>query len=302
MNYSKDLEIIFNNFHKYSNKITNKQVNFLNNIIENEVNDNTKNYIYKCYNVKNIDELKHYQFDILVKNQLFISSYEKMILKYYFKNDICNKIIEVLPELSNENVTTSALLNKIQKKHLKKLYSKYPQLTIIDNKYDFILNSNDYPIEYNKNYEYGYQIKKDSNNNNIRFYYIKFYDWCCIDIDLFDYNKVISLINKYLNVLKKYIFVLYKTSNGYHLHVMNKRIEYNSLLYEYLSCIFKNDIWYYNYTKKIGYKLRLSKKFDNDFIAEYIDTYIPDNLKNNCSDLDCNYYNYIYNSYLNKFK
>ena len=59
---------------------------------------------------------------------------------------------------------------------------------------------------------------------------------------------------------------------------------------------------YYNYSKKIGYKLRLSKKFDNDFIAEYVNTYIPDKLKNKSTDLDCNYYKYIYNSYLNKFK
>ena len=303
MNYIKNIEILFNNFHNSSNTITSKQIILLNKIIENQEIVTTKNNILNFYKIDNIEELKHYEYFILLKHEFYISNYEKLVLKYYFKNEFVDKIKEVLPEFNTSDISNSNfLLDKLHKKHLKKLYSQFPKLTLINTKYDFILNSQDYPLVYNENYEYGYQIKKDSSNNNIKFYYLKFYDWCCIDIDLLEYNDVIILINKYLNVLKKYIFVLYKTPNGFHLHVMNKRIEYNSLLYEYLSIIFKNDVWYYNYSKKIGYKLRLSKKFENDFIAEYVNTYIPDELKNKSTDLNCNYYKYIYNSYLNKFK
>ena len=84
MIYNKNIEILFNNFNNNSNSITDKQIIFLNKIIENQDIITTINSILNFYKINNIDELKHYQYYVLLKNELYISNYEKLVLKSYF--------------------------------------------------------------------------------------------------------------------------------------------------------------------------------------------------------------------------
>ena len=205
---------------------------------------------------------------------------------------------------------------KIKKKYLKYIYSEYPQLTLINNKFKILINNSDIPIFSNEIYEYGYQIKKfntsetetetetetktETDKLSNKFYYIKFYDWCTFDIDNTTLKEINKLLNKIISLTDRYVFALYKTNKGFHVHIMNKKIEYNSSEYKILSKMLGNDIWYYNYTKMIGYKIRLSKKSKDDFISEFVNYYIPNNLINN--NYECNYYKSIYDNYLLKFK
>lgn len=185
---------------------------------------------------------------------------------------------------------------------MKYIYSKYPKLTIINDKYKLFIKSNDVPIVSTNDYEYGYQLKKISGSEKRdKFYYIKFYNWASFDIDNKDFNYVNDILNKIINISNSYVFALYKTNNGFHIHIMNKLIEYNSDEYKYLSELLNNDIWYYNYCKIVGYKIRLSKKINNDIISNFVKYYIPSSFSKEFIHPKCLKYKIIYEKLIKKF-
>ena len=293
-----NIDKIYFEFYENDKNISNNQINLINNLLDKEdIND-----LCIKYNVKNINELKNHQIIKIINQNLYISYFEISILKKYFKNDILSKLKEIFDKYNinyniniKNNKNIDEILYKIKKKHLKYIYNKYPYLINLNHKYNLNYTYNDIPLKATNHYEYGYQIK----NNNNKFYYIKFYNWACFDIDNDNFNNIDILLNNIISTSNNYIFALYKTNKGFHIHIMNKFIKYNSIEYELLSDILNNDIWYLNYTKIFGYKLRLSKKNNDDNIANFIKYYIPSSLKK-INDYKCSYYKYIYDDLLNK--
>lgn len=286
MKYLELLDKYWNNFDSQANLASNKQIDFL--IRQNNNIDNI-NFYGKNLDISN---LKYYQLPYIINNELYINKEDKNVLKYYFKNNLLNDISNIVTDIDYD--VSNNILNKLKVKHIKKIYQNFPKLNYIKNKFNLLSKFNDIPIIYNDKFEYGIQLK----NNDEKFYYIKFYDWCTIDIDIDDFNYVDNMLNNYINNNNNYIFCLYKSYNGYHIHIMNKKIKYNSHEYKLLSIVFNNDIWYYNYTINNGYKLRLSKKNTNDFIIRFIKYYIPKNISN---DMCCLYDKTIYDKFVNNF-
>ena len=252
-------------------------------------------------------DFKELTTDVIYKifeNYSYLSIEEKVILKLYFKDDLIDIIknnfteIEFMREREGESDENNIndIINCFKKNHFNKLLGLFPDI-------NYLLNSNlnkyksiDLPINSNLLYEYGYQMKENTN----KFYYIRFYEWATYDIDNINYEKINELLLNLSKNLNMYIFSLYKTNKGYHVHIMNKPILYNSIEYKILSKILKNDIFYYLFTQNNGYKLRLSKKTDNDNIAKFLKYYYPEN-KDIKICAECHNYEKIYNNYLKIF-
>ena len=327
----ESIKKLFNEFHSNNKNITNNQISYMKKLLNNNEIDN----LLKKYNCNCLDELKYYQIYKILKSEIFINNDDIFLLIKFFSYNQVDKIMDIFKknnindynnlytefknntdnhQLYNYKITFN-FLSKIRQKHVKYIYSMYPKLTILNNKYKLFIKSYDVPLICSSEYEYGYQLKKNINpdnnineqNNNIyiknydRFYYIKFYNWASFDIDNKNFDHIDNLLNKIINLTDSYVFALYKTNNGYHVHVMNKLIEYNSNEFKYLSEILENDIWYYNYCKIVGYKLRLSKKFHNDTISKFIKYYVPISFSKLFLNQSCLKYKKIYEKLVSKF-
>lgn len=329
---------LFNKFHNNNKNITNSQILYIKNLFNTE---EINNLLIK-YNCNNLNELKYYQVYKILKSEIFINNHNILLLLKFFSNNHVDKIMDIFKKnkineydnLYNEfkiNLNNNYnkeyklifnFLSKIRQKHIKYIYSTHPKLTIINNKYKLFIRSYDVPLICSSDYEYGYQLKKNKNNNFInksennlknihsenkiineyeKFYYIKFYNWASFDIDNKNFDCIDNMLNKIIYLTNSYVFALYKTNNGFHVHIMNKLIEYNSHEFTYLSDILDNDIWYYNYSKLVGYKIRLSKKFENDIISKFIKYYIPKTLGEKFIHQTCLKYKKIYEKLVSKF-
>lgn len=321
-----NIENIWKQFDEDSQYVNDKQLDLLYKIVPSE-DDRTK--IYEDFQINDEYSLKHYMLDLITKNEYTISYMDKAILKYYFGNTFYETIIQLFPSykdrvderiettnmLENEEINVNEIKNDlalhfIKLKDMKEICKHHPSVNILREKtQNFSIHSIDYPLEYNHMYEYGYQYRYSDNQlTNEKLYYIKFYHWCSFDIDCSYTNKMekepitFELIDKKLTNIVKELpelsFCLYQTTNGFHLHIMNKRVKYNSVEYKTLSNIFNNDKWYYIFTRTNGYKLRLNKKNDSEqYVANFIKYYIGKESK--VSD-DCFYYKGVYDNYLNK--
>ena len=338
---SESIIELFNKFHSYSKNITINQLLYIKKLLNNKEINN----LLKKYSCNNLNELKSYQVNEILNKYIFINNNDIDLLFKFFSNNQVDKIMEIFKKNNiyeyddiydifknnlNENPNTNPnseykiilnFLSKIRQKHLNYIYSAYPKLTTLNSKYKLIIKSYDVPLICKLEYEFGYQLKKNSNNidnsqnilNNAnldnknnktyeKFYYIKFYNWASFDIDNQDFQAIDNLLNKIINFSDSYIFALYKTNNGFHIHIMNKLIEYNSTEMLYLSEILDNDIWYHNYSKIIGYKIRLSKKFKNDIISQFIKYYFPKSMSKEFINPTCLKYKKIYEKLVSKFK
>ena len=315
---SYELSDIWEQFEKDSPCINDKQRDLLYKLVPN--NEERKN-LYRQFNVEDEYYLKPYMLDLITKYEYNISVIDKQMLLFYFNDDIYDKISALFPqyneyiiekieyendEYSNDEqklntIKIRYLLQMIKRKDMKIIYKQYPQLNIVNSKNkNFVLRSIDYPTEYNHMYEYGYQQRYiDNELTNKRLYYVRFYDWCCFDLDNNNsFEELNEMLTKVVNDITESVFCLYKTTNGFHIHIMNKLISYNSVEYKVLSNSFKSDIWYYIFTNSNGYKLRLNKKNDDEeYVAKFVKYYRGKNGKIND---DCFYYKGIYDNYLNK--
>lgn len=162
-------------------------------------------------------------------------------------------------------------------------------------------DSNIINIEKNNKFEYGYQQKyKNGKITNDLLYFIKFYDWCTFDIDSNDYETLDKKLNNIIEKNPTYVFALYETTNGFHVHIMNKKLNYTSLEYKKLTQYLSADMYYYVFTKyRHGYALRLNKKNNNDKnVSRFVKYYTGFNGK----ILDtCKEYQDIYDNYLARF-
>lgn len=321
------LENIWTQFDKDSPYVNDKQLDLLYKIVPS--NDD-RDELCKSFDVSDEYSLKHYMLDLITKNEYTISYMDKQILYFYFGDSLYEKITEMFPSYQtyiDEKIEDSDIIleskdgnsNKcksrvaiqfIKIKDMKEICKQYPDINILREKtQNFSIHSIDYPLEYNHMYEYGYQHRYiDSKITNEKLYYIKFYDWCCFDIDTSYTNNMDKqpitfemIDNKFTDIVEnvpELSFCLYQTTNGFHLHIMSKRLLYNSAEYKTLSTLFNNDKWYYIFTRTNGYKLRLNKKSSSEeYVAKFVKYYIGKHSK--ITD-DCFYYKGVYDNYLNK--
>lgn len=329
-----ELEDIWRQFEEDCPYINDKQVDLFHKIVPNRYD---KYEIFRNFNVSDEYSLKHYMLDLITKNEYVISYMDKNVLHFYFGDTLYEKLIEIFPSYNDivmnklelhdidindeqhspqdkeddiDDVKTHILLSFIKMKDMKQIYKHYPDINLLREKTkNFSIHSIDYPLEYNFMYEYGYQYRYINNEmTDKKLYYLKFYDWCSFDIDAtYSMNNTTNTITledidkQFTDLVTKVpelSFCLYKTTNGFHLHIMNKRISYNSLEYQTLSKLFKSDKWYYIFTRTNGYKLRLNKKDSEEkYVATFIKYFIGKQSK--VSD-DCFYYKGMYDFYLNK--
>lgn len=320
------LQDIWRQFDEDSPYLNDNQLDLLYRIVPNR---DDRDEMCKSFDVSDEYSLKHYMLELITKNEYLISYMDKQILKFYFGDTLYERLIELFPsyqthiddkletidEIDNKehnivDIKGYIIADLIKIKDMREICKNYPAINILREKtQNFSIHSIDYPLEYNHMYEYGYQHRYvDNNVTNDRLYYIKFYDWCCFDIDTSYTNNMenetitMDMIDKKLTDIIEKIpelsFCLYQTTNGFHLHIMNKRIQYNSIEYKTLSNVFNNDKWYYIFTRTNGYKLRLNKKNDaEEYVAKFIKYYIGKQSK--VAD-DCFYYKGVYDNYLNK--
>lgn len=321
------LENIWKQFDEDSPYLNDKQLDLLYRIVPS--NDD-RDELCKSFDVSDEYSLKHYMLDLITKNEYTVSYMDKQILNYYFGDTFYEKITELFPsyieyidekietnddiecdEVNSNEIKSLVALQFIKMKDMKEICKHYPGINMLREKtQNFSIHSIDYPLEYNNMYEYGYQHRYiDNKVTNEKLYYIKFYDWCCFDIDCsYTNNKdeepitFEAIDKKFTDIVEnvpELSFCLYQTTNGFHLHIMSKRIKYNSAEYKSLSNIFNNDKWYYIFTRTNGYKLRLNKKNSSEeYVAKFIKYYIGNQSK--VTD-DCFYYKGVYDNYLTKY-
>jgi hypothetical protein len=268
------IDKIWEMFNEETEYISENQLILLNKIIPSR---KVISEILESYKVKEEKELKHYMFVEITEKYFKISNEEKEVLIKYFKNELYEKLIKILPEyeeiIDKEKNKNKSMLLLINKYDMKKIYLNYPDLNYI--KLNIKYGSRDYPIDYNKEYEYGYQyIYENRKKTNKKLYYLRLYEWCCFDLDNIDNSELYEIINKYLTINIRGCVGVYKTNKGYHIHIMDRLIEYNSKLYMRLSKILKNDPLYFGFVRNNGYKLRLSKKNEEEeYISKFIGYY-----------------------------
>lgn len=285
-------EELWNSFVKESPYISEKQLELFKNIIPDKTE--RLEIIKKEFNISNEKKLKHYMLVNLLNKYYKINNTERELLKFFFNKNLHNKIVELLPEYENIN-NDEELLYKLTKIDLKKIYKHYPKLNY--SKAINLFKSDDYPLNYDINLEAGYQYRfKDNHLTEEKLYYVKFYDWCTIDIDNKSEEEVLKSINDLIEKNSDLLLALYQTNKGYHIHIMSDLIKYNDKKYKELSLLLDNDPLYYSFVINNGYKLRISKKEKEDTYISLFKGYYGNkkSFKEKCGGYQVAYENYKY--------
>ena len=117
-------------------------------------------------------------------------------------------------------------------------------------------------------YEYG--IQKSDLCEDGKLFYLKFYNLMMLD---YDGKSLDEILVRFVKL--KITFRVYQTFNGYHVFITSTAHNHSdgksSRLMRQLGC----DEYYIKFSKKYGYKVRLSKKLgrDEEYLAKYIGTY-----------------------------
>lgn len=123
----------------------------------------------------------------------------------------------------------------------------------------FSLISYDVPYQYTYSFEKGIQYRLDTKQT---MKYIRFYDLCCLDID-----DVENMNNDYYEWMKKNLKMIeVKSNRGIHILILEKKIHHTSCEFLDIANTLGCDPWYIRFSYNFGYKLRKSKKFNEDKI------------------------------------
>ncbi len=114
------------------------------------------------------------------------------------------------------------------------------------------------PLTVEENWEYGYQYSQLCPDSKM--YYLKFFDMLVIDWD----NTNLEEVQQRCSMTKGMTWAIYRTHNGYHAILLNKKISYDSAealaLMNMMSC----DPFYISFSSRNGFKLRLSPKINRE--------------------------------------
>jgi len=132
--------------------------------------------------------------------------------------------------------------------------------------------SDDYPITMTSDYEYGLQKKPDSRD----LYYYRFYDMLVIDFDDDDDDdeqkkkekkkKTFDDIETILRPFDVFCWVIAQTTKGFHAYLVSRALPFYEQ--EAMQMQLLGDETYAKYCFKYGYKVRVSKKYDDEELVK----------------------------------
>ena len=133
----------------------------------------------------------------------------------------------------------------------------------------FSLTVVDHPLISEFDYEIGYQTSDLCEDKKM--FYLKFYNLMMLDYDYPDGKKEDTL-KKLIEMFREFSVRIYETHNGFHVFILSYPIDhdkdstYNLMMF--LGC----DKFYCLFTRKHGYKIRLSPKIgrDENFVAKFV--------------------------------
>lgn len=259
-NYRKDIIV-----NLYKKKLSSKG------FIQLLFSDNINTYLKKFLKNKNktIDNLTNFDMHKIIvdlNSSIKLNKKQLELIKHYFPDK----------KIMNE------YLKKNSQKYIDSSFNKnYSDLRLID--YNLLINENpdvnfekclqkvhkirEYIIDYNPDYEYGYQITDKF--EDYKMYYLKFYDMLMIDYDNKNIDELHKLLDKY-----DFSYKIYETRNGYHVYITSHKISYNDKLSTEIMLSFNCDKRYIIFSKYNGYNIRLSKKNNEDsFYYKFIEDY-----------------------------
>jgi hypothetical protein len=209
----------------------------------------------------------------------------------YVDNSTLHQIIDFINNNKPISISAISILNKNNitieniNNILKTEYKNYNELTygnfnrICFNfpniNLDYVINrfnivSNDTVLEYNTDWEYGYQISDKCVNDKL--YYLKFYNLVMIDFDNKDYEKINILMKNFIELIDNIaVFYVYETMNGYHIYLVSKLIDHLHPSLPIFLNFFQCDPYYIVFTVKNGFKIRLSLKKNTTFVEKFVE-------------------------------
>ena len=220
-----------------------------------------------------------------VLRQLGIETTEVSNLLHHEINRVINYCHRQQPATvaQYEKISELFTLNELQR-IFHQQFTDYSQLTKgqiksllkTPKKFKFVME--DYPQVLDSNYEYG--IQKTTGADCGFIVYLKFYELLMIDIDIDQdiddedsLQEVIDLLSTGPSIDDQcqMTWALYKTPRGYHAFLMTLPIAYNNPLANKIMKHYNCDHFYRLSTFKNGFRVRLSKKSDDEkFISKFI--------------------------------
>lgn len=295
-----DINKLYNDYVEFNN-ITQKQINFIKKLIDKLINNTNTNDDTKTNNNDvttinaNINDDTTTNNDTTTTNNdttttnndtKTTTNNDKIYIIYINNMNILEENIVNLEGLTK--METNKLINKLKnispasKKQIEVI--KKMDINIVNNIIDKdldLLNINDVNLIFNKinrlisiketpiisnyNWEYGLQLNKLYDSN--KFYYLKFYNLLVLDYDNITLDNVKKLLLR-----TNLTFRIYETFKGYHVFCTSMIFDYHTKstinFMRYMLC----DEVYSTFVYRYGFKVRLTKKHDNEqFIARYIE-------------------------------
>jgi len=251
-------EYISSQFYNTDNKLTDKQTILLNKLLlEN-------NYIISQFGFEDVmyvdNSTLHQIIEFINNNKPISISAISILNKSNITIENINNILNT--EYTNYNELTHGNFNRI--------CFNFPNINL-----DYVINrfnivSNDTVLEYNTEWEYGYQISDKCVNDKL--YYLKFYNLIMIDFDNKDYEKINTLMKNFIELIDNTaVLYVYETTNGYHIYLVSKLIDHLHPSLPMFLKFFQCDPYYIIFTIKNGFKIRLSLKKNTTFVEKFVE-------------------------------
>ena len=214
-----------------------------------------------------------------------ISNYRK----HHSLNSVTGQVVKnlILPNLTWGDISKSLgrtviSLGQLRNSDLKRLLQSHPKIHLGYSLENFRLRPLDQPLISNSDWEYGIQTRQISKRNvtgttsepssvstnssviTWKMQYLKFYQWLMMDFDDITLSELCERLQPILESDPSLLFYLYRTRNGFHLHLMSSpRNHYQTETAKWmvnLGC----DVWYILFSYRNGYRIRMSHKPGED--------------------------------------
>lgn len=236
---------------------------------------------YKTYyKHTTLDEFYHFELSYLLKTHSYIAGkYKSELLRQMVQHykrvanhthnthntPTTKQTIHPLHQLQilfpdsnkiQQATTLQTCIHHLTNRELFHIMYKLPYLNLVA----FDRTNGMYPLERilqsTPHYELGIQEKE-----TYEMMYIKFYDWAVFDYDMkCTFDDISGMLHHVVTRVPNVAFVVYQTTNGFHVHVMNELIQYKDPRYTRLASMMQSDSWYTRFVSSNGYKLRLTPK------------------------------------------
>ena len=150
-------------------------------------------------------------------------------------------------------------VDQLSQRDFTRIMNHHPEWNLKKSLRKFQFRPKDHVLESNPDWNYGWQQSDIAVDGKL--YYLAFYNWMILDYDEMELGEVKKLLAPYL---AKYRFYVYRTTRGYHVHLMSHTMDHFCIsTMEWMQRV-KCDVWYIMFTYKNGFRVRLSHKIHED--------------------------------------